>query len=106
MLYLCLLVLELLYFFIKPYEISIHILQDGGFVLSDHISTSIFYDASLSTATDSKNMHMLNPGGSITTHLLSATSFVNNDGEAVFALATSAGSIILLKLPPFGVTGE
>lgn len=76
------------------------------FALSENISTSIFYDASLATATDTKNLHMLNPGGSITAHLLSATSCVTGEGEAMFALGTNAGSILLLKMPPVGITGE
>ena len=77
-----------------------------AFSLSEHISTSIFYDASLATATDARNLHMLNPGGSIAAHLLSATSCVTGDGEAMFALGTNAGSILLLKMPPVGITGK
>ncbi|XP_070200542.1 nuclear pore complex protein Nup160-like isoform X2 [Littorina saxatilis] len=75
------------------------------FALSEHISTSIFYDASLATATDAKNLHMLNPGGSITAHLISAATCISGEGEAMFALGTNAGSILLLKMPPVGITG-
>ena len=74
--------------------------------MSDNISTSIFYDALLQTATDARNMHMLNPGGSIAAHLLSAASCVTVDGDAVFALGTNTGSILLLKMPPVGVSGQ
>ena len=84
----------------------LNLFSQEAFALSEHISTSIFYDASLATATDTKNMHMLNPGGSITAHLLSATSCVNGEGEAMFALGTNAGSILVLKVSPVGITGE
>ncbi|XP_076451143.1 nuclear pore complex protein Nup160-like [Babylonia areolata] len=80
-------------------------LQTETFSLSEHISTSIFFDASLGTATDSKNLHLLNPGGSITAHLVSAASCLNGEGEALFALGTNAGTILLLKMPPVGITG-
>lgn len=76
------------------------------FVLSELITSSIFYDASLTLATDSINMHMLNPGGSITAHLTSAISCINSEEEALFALGTTSGSIILLKLPPLKIKGE
>ncbi|KAL8614434.1 hypothetical protein ACOMHN_007770 [Nucella lapillus] len=80
-------------------------LQSERFSVADHISTSIFFDASLTTATDSKNLHLLNPGGSITAHLVSAASCVNGEGEALFALGTNAGTILLLKMPPVGISG-
>jgi hypothetical protein len=76
-----------------------------SFSLSERIATSIFYDASLSTATDPRNMHMINPGGSIAAHLLSAASCVTAEADALFALGTNAGSVVLLKMPPVGISG-
>lgn len=75
------------------------------FSVSEHIATSIFYDASLASASDLKNMHMINPGGSIGGHLLSASSAVTADGQALFAVGTTAGSILTLKMPPLGISG-
>lgn len=67
---------------------------------------SIFYDATVATATEAKNMHMLNPSGSITAHLLTAATHITSDGEALFVLATDAGGIIQVKMPALGVQGK
>ncbi|XP_046552449.1 LOW QUALITY PROTEIN: nuclear pore complex protein Nup160-like [Haliotis rubra] len=72
---------------------------------TDTSPLSIFYDATVATATDAKNMHMLNPSGSITAHLLTAATHVTSDGEALFVLATDAGGIIQVKMPAMGVQG-
>ncbi|XP_071104860.1 nuclear pore complex protein Nup160-like isoform X1 [Haliotis cracherodii] len=72
---------------------------------TDTSPLSIFYDATVATATEAKNMHMLNPSGSITAHLLTAATHVTSDGEALFVLATDAGGIIQVKMPALGVQG-
>ncbi|XP_060078941.1 nuclear pore complex protein Nup160-like [Ylistrum balloti] len=72
---------------------------------SDQVVQSIFFDASLMTAADSKNMHMLNPGGSVTSHLHSAATFLNSDGDALFSFSSNTGNILLIKMPPPQVQG-
>lgn len=72
---------------------------------ADQVVQSIFYDASLMTAADSKNMHMLNPGGSVTSHLHSAATYLSRDGEALFSFSSNTGNILLIKMPPPQVQG-
>ena len=49
---------------------------------------------------------MINPGGSITSHYHTAASYHTPEGEALFALASSSGSILLVKMPPLGMQGK
>jgi hypothetical protein len=73
---------------------------------SDQGAMSIFYDASLAGATDAKNVHMLNPGGAITAQLHTAATHLTNDSEALFALASNIGSIVLVRMPALGIQGN
>ncbi|BFZ03943.1 hypothetical protein BsWGS_06979 [Bradybaena similaris] len=73
------------------------------FVLSEQNASSIFYDASLPD--DPKNQVLLTPGGSINSHLLGGASCVCHDGHALFVLATNTGGLLIVKMPPVGVSG-
>ncbi|KAL5006888.1 hypothetical protein ScPMuIL_015694 [Solemya velum] len=66
---------------------------------------SVFFDASLTSACDPQNKHMLNPGGSITSQLYGAATYLTSDGEALYAIASSMGSVMLVILPAQGVQG-
>lgn len=55
---------------------------------------------------DARNSHMLNPGGTITSHFTAAASFYTLEGEGLFALANSSGSILLVKMPPLDIQGR
>lgn len=79
--------------------------QDLGYVPTDHPVPSLFYDASIASSLDPRNTHMINPGGSITSHYHTAASYHTQEGEALFALASSSGSILLVKMPPLGIQG-
>ncbi|KAK3778515.1 hypothetical protein RRG08_024923 [Elysia crispata] len=73
------------------------------FVLTEQVTSSIFYDASLPD--DQKNQFLLAPGGSLNAQLVRAASFVTEDGHALFAMATTTGTILLITMPPLGVNG-
>ena len=81
-------------------------LQDLGYMPTDHPVASVFYDASIAGSLDQRNTHMINPGGSITSHYHSAATYYTMDGEALFALASSSGNILLVKMPPLGMQGK
>ncbi|XP_060553700.1 nuclear pore complex protein Nup160-like [Ruditapes philippinarum] len=78
---------------------------DLQYIPSDHPLPSIFYDASIAKCMDTRNSHMLNPGGTITSHFTAAASYYTQDGEALFALANSIGNILLVKMPPLDIQG-
>lgn len=48
---------------------------------------------------------MLNPGGTITSHLHSAATYLSSDGEGLFAFSSNAGNILLIKMPPPEIQG-
>ncbi|RUS77937.1 hypothetical protein EGW08_014311 [Elysia chlorotica] len=73
------------------------------FVLTQQVTSSIFYDASLPD--DQKNQFLLAPGGSINAQLVRAASFVTEEGHALFAMATTTGTILLVTMPPLGIDG-
>lgn len=73
------------------------------FVLTEQVTSSIFYDASLPD--DPKNQFLLAPGGSINAQLMRAASCVKEDGHALFAMATTTGRIFLVTMPPLGSSG-
>ncbi|XP_059177377.1 nuclear pore complex protein Nup160-like [Physella acuta] len=77
--------------------------RPSAFVLSEQNASSIFYDATLPD--DPKNQFLLTPGGSITSHFSVGASCVCSDGHAIFALSNSTGGILLIKMPPLGITG-
>ncbi|XP_071795537.1 nuclear pore complex protein Nup160-like [Asterias amurensis] len=66
---------------------------------------SIFADISVANFRDATNFHVMGQGGSTSYEFQTVSSWLTGDGEAVFALATTAGSVILVKLPPIGVQG-
>ncbi|KAL4225759.1 hypothetical protein ACF0H5_016448 [Mactra antiquata] len=78
---------------------------DFGYIPSDQPLPSIFHDASIAKCMDARNFHMLNPGGTITSHFTAAASFYTQEGEGLFALANSSGNILLVKMPPLGMQG-
>ena len=68
---------------------------------------SIFTDVSVFKVTAPGNSHNFNIIGISTTHqILAASSCLTKDGEAIFALSTSHGSVLLVKLPPHGIQGR
>ncbi|XP_053384862.1 nuclear pore complex protein Nup160-like isoform X2 [Mercenaria mercenaria] len=89
---------------IFPHPNKLH-KADLGYVPTDHPLPSIFYDASIAKCMDARNSHMLNAGGTITSHFTAAASFYTQEGEALFALANSSGNIILVKMPPLDIQG-
>uniref|UniRef100_A0A0L8GFP7 Nucleoporin Nup120/160 beta-propeller domain-containing protein n=1 Tax=Octopus bimaculoides TaxID=37653 RepID=A0A0L8GFP7_OCTBM len=72
----------------------------------DSKALSIFADASLTSAQDSRNFHMVNPGGSLTSQLYCAATCLDSDGQAMFAFSTSLGSILLFCMPTIDKPGE
>ncbi|KAJ8298952.1 hypothetical protein KUTeg_023012 [Tegillarca granosa] len=65
---------------------------DIGFT-PDQSMHSIFFHASLVSATDPTNLHTLNPGSSITSQLHSAASYLTNEGEALFTFSSNMGVV-------------
>ena len=71
---------------------------------------SIFTEASAAKVQESNNSHSINSpaaGAQVTTQMATtAAGWLTNDGEALFAMATASGSILLVKLPPVGLAGN
>ncbi|XP_077865765.1 nuclear pore complex protein Nup160-like [Saccoglossus kowalevskii] len=54
---------------------------------------------------DPSNTQFLSQGGSQVHEPHTSASFLTNEGEAVFSLATNVGNILVVKLPPLGIQG-
>lgn len=68
-------------------------------------AASILSEASLASVRGQSSSHIISsPTGSVY-HLRTAAGWLTNDGEAIFALATNNGSILLIKFPPYGIQG-
>ncbi|XP_038053213.1 nuclear pore complex protein Nup160-like isoform X2 [Patiria miniata] len=75
-------------------------------VYSHHASLpSIFADVSIASIRDTTNFHVIGQGGSATYEFQTSSSWLTSEGEAMFALATNAGSVVVVKLPPIGIQG-
>ncbi|WAR01461.1 NU160-like protein [Mya arenaria] len=79
--------------------------REAGYIVPDQPIPSIFHDASITKCMDSKNSHMLNPAGTLSSVFTCAGSFCTQEGEALFALGNTAGNILLVKMPPLGMQG-
>ncbi|XP_052066058.1 nuclear pore complex protein Nup160-like isoform X1 [Mytilus californianus] len=79
--------------------------QDMGYTTSDQPIPSIFLNASIANATDPRNKHMINTAGTMTSQLNCASTFLKNDGEALFAFSSNAGNLLLVKMPPVDKEG-
>ncbi|XP_022094945.1 nuclear pore complex protein Nup160-like isoform X2 [Acanthaster planci] len=66
---------------------------------------SIFADVSIASIRDAANFHVIGQGGSAAYEFQTSSSWLTNDGEVMFALATNTGSVVLVKLPPIGIQG-
>ncbi|XP_078662026.1 nuclear pore complex protein Nup160-like [Branchiostoma floridae x Branchiostoma belcheri] len=64
---------------------------------------SVFVDLSLAELRNENNFHLLNQSPSNYPHL--GATWLTNEGEALFAMATIGGSILLVKLPQYGIQG-
>ena len=64
----------------------------------------MFADLSLAELRNEANFHLLNQSPSNYPHL--GATWLTNEGEALFAMATIGGSILLVKLPQYGIQGE
>ena len=71
-----------------------------GYTSPDQPVPSIFLNASVTNATDPKNKHMVNPAGTMTSHLSCAATYLTNEGEALFAFSSNTGNLLLVKMPP------
>lgn len=90
-----------------PHPNKIHKTESTYFRCSEESkAVSVFTEASLTSAQDSKNFHMVNPGGNLTSHLHCASTCLNSDGQAVFAFATGLGTILLFTMPALDEPGE
>ncbi|CAC5366839.1 NUP160 [Mytilus coruscus] len=78
---------------------------DMGYTTSDQPIPSIFLNASIANATDPRNKHMINTAGTMTSQLNCASTFLKNDGEALFAFFSNAGNLLLVKMPPVDKEG-
>ena len=69
---------------------------------------SIFSDASVAPAQDPLNCHTLTHAASAVPapNVTAGAAWLSSDGEALFAMATDAGTVLLVKLPRVGIAGE
>ncbi|XP_013393121.1 nuclear pore complex protein Nup160-like isoform X1 [Lingula anatina] len=66
---------------------------------------SIFTDASVVNLCEPSDCHSISPVSNVAYSLHAAGAWLTTEGEALFALATSTGSILFIKLPPKGIQG-
>ncbi|ESO97630.1 hypothetical protein LOTGIDRAFT_228261 [Lottia gigantea] len=69
---------------------------------SEARTPSIFYDVSYVNTTDSRNMFLINPSSTITTHLTTAATYLDSSGDALFCLSADTGGTILVRMPQPG----
>ncbi len=55
---------------------------------------------------DPSTMHCFNPSGQTANQISAAASWLTNEGEALFAIATTAGSVVVVKMPPYGIQSK
>ena len=66
---------------------------------------SIFADVSLAQFRESTNFHVISQSGTQSYEFHASASWLTNEGEALFAMATNVGSVVLIKLAPMGIQG-
>ncbi|CAH1786774.1 unnamed protein product, partial [Owenia fusiformis] len=76
-----------------------------GSVQTSESSPSIFMDASINTVRDPANLYSVCHSGTQSYQIHTATSWLTGEGEALFGMATNTGSILLIKLPSYGIQG-
>ena len=69
-------------------------------------AASILSDAALASARDHTSSYLLMSTAGTVYRVHTAAAWLTNDGEGLFALATNTGSVLLIKLPPYGIQGE
>eukprot|EP00058_Branchiostoma_floridae_P011934 XP_002597422.1 hypothetical protein BRAFLDRAFT_122633 [Branchiostoma floridae] len=84
---------------VLPHPSRIARMDYGG----DYGIPSVFADLSLAELRNEANFHLLNQSPSNYPHL--GATWLTNEGEALFAMATIGGSILLVKLPQYGIQG-
>ncbi|XP_041365360.1 nuclear pore complex protein Nup160-like [Gigantopelta aegis] len=89
--------------FPHPEEICRH--ESAFSITSDSAALSVFHNASLSDKMYPQDKHMLNPSGNTSYSVLTAATYVTGDGDALFALGTSTGGVVLVRMPPAGLQG-
>ncbi|XP_071956032.1 nuclear pore complex protein Nup160-like [Antedon mediterranea] len=72
---------------------------------SDCTISSIFADISIASIQDPANLYTLDQTGSHHHEIHTSSSCLTNEGEALFAMTTRKGSIILVKLTAIGLGG-
>ncbi|XP_033095600.1 nuclear pore complex protein Nup160-like [Anneissia japonica] len=72
---------------------------------ADCTVSSIFADISVASLQEPANMYTLDQSTTHHHEIHSSSSCLTNDGEALFAMATSKGSITLVRLPAIGLGG-
>ncbi|XP_078583967.1 nuclear pore complex protein Nup160-like isoform X2 [Branchiostoma floridae x Branchiostoma japonicum] len=82
---------------VLPHPSRIARMDYGG----DYGIPSVFADLSLAELRNEANFHLLNQSPSNYPHL--GATWLTNEGEALFAMATIGGSILLVKLPQYGI---
>ncbi|CAH1256707.1 NUP160 [Branchiostoma lanceolatum] len=84
---------------VLPHPSRIARMDYGG----DYGIPSVFADLSLAELRNEANFHLLNQSPSNYPHL--GATWLTNEGEGLFAMATIGGSILLVKLPQYGIQG-
>ena len=80
--------------------------QDQAFLpTSDATLPSIFTDASVVRAQDPAHSLNFNQSGP-TFAAVTSTTWLTSDGHAMFAISTTGGTVLLVRLPPLGMQGE
>lgn len=78
-------------------------LQNIGYTQSSQPVPSIFSYASDLESLWSK--YLLNHGGNFSSQIQGAASAQNGEGQALFALSSNEGSVLLIKMPPLNIQG-
>ena len=66
---------------------------------------SIFADWCVAHVNEATNCYTIQNPAAATYKIHTSGAWMTSDGHALFALGTNAGSIVFVKMPPFGIQG-
>ncbi|CAH2326036.1 Hypothetical predicted protein [Pelobates cultripes] len=74
-------------------------------IIADSQMPSVFTDIMRANVRDSSNSYVIPAVPGRAQNSTASTAWVSSDGEALFAVPSTAGGILIIKLPPYGSDG-
>ncbi|XP_072022544.1 nuclear pore complex protein Nup160-like [Amphiura filiformis] len=87
---------------VVPHPNKLHRMEPYG---GESSVPSVFADVSLAQFRESTNCYVISHSASQSYEFHTSASWLTNEGEALFAMATNVGSVVLIKLAPMGIQG-